>query len=371
MTIDPTEFGLPADAGKLEPARTGPFWKGPCDDSESGGVTADLLKLFVLCPERTRLRYVEGLVREPRLDHKKLFARLFETALKEFRVSGTVGAGLDAAYDACEREQDRYPGGDDRDKIVHWFNVLVPTFCGYIKHRQENDIDQGATRSVQLLPDVATPVRTSYTVPSGREVTLVGPEGTSWKIGAGSTAYFRLLRRVVKGDLNPDRLLATARFDLDTMFAVVLHGGQVREVYYDMVRRPLSGGRGSISRYKPTAKNPQGESATAFYARLRDTVLDADPGYWYPHALVEIQPSDVEKFREKCLDPLLERLCDWYAVVSMIDDGRRRSGLGHYTAPFTTDAPATEYDEYLLTGSERGLTRRSKVAFPELEEGAN
>lgn len=364
MTIDPTEFGLPADAGKLPSPRRS-LWRGPCDDSENGGVTCELLTRFLDCPERTRLRYVEGLVPEPRLDHKKVFARLFAAAKREYDARGNVAAALDAAYDECDDLHRQYPGPEATALTDHWFNVLVPTFQGYVRHRQENDIDQGATRSVRRLP--AYPVGWSYkhTLPSGRVVVCRGPDTPSWAVGVGPSTHYRLSRRVVKGDLDPDRLRNTARFDLDTMFEVAMcqKSDQVREVYYDLVRRPLSGGKGSIKRNKPTAKNPEGESATAFYSRLRDTVLDVDPGYWYPHFLVTLEPSDVDRFRRECLDPALERLCDWYENDVVDVRPERRT---HHTAPFTLDRSRTEYDEYLLTGSERGLVR-SQVAFPELE----
>lgn len=355
MTINPTEFGLPADAGKLPSPRQS-LWRGPCDDSENGGVTADLLKRFLDCPERTRLRYVEGLVPEPRFDHKKVFARLFATVKREYEARGQVAAALDDAYDECDEIAAEFPGPETTELLTHWFNVLVPTFAGYVRHRQENDIDQGASRSLKRLVDVATSVITDYDLPSGRKVYLKAEECPSWLVGVGPTAYHRIARSVVKGDLDPERLKNTARMDLDTMFSVVVMGGKIGEVYYDCVRRPLSGGKGSIKRNKPTKSNPEGETATSFYSRLRDTVLDADPAHWYPHFLVELEPSDVDEFRRRCLNPVLERLCDWYEEI--------HTNCG-YTAPFTLDRPRTEYDEYLLTGSERGLVR-SQVAFPEL-----
>lgn len=360
-SIDPTDFGLPADAGKLTPSNDARrLWRGPCDDGDNGGVTVELLSRFLRCPERTRLRYVEGLVPVPRFDHKKVFARMWNVAADGLAGGSTIAGALDDAYDECDAILAEFPGPEETKAVVHWFNVLVCTFQGWARHRQENPIDQGTPRSVLRLPRVATPVLTTYELPSGRSVVLKGPEVESWKIGVGPGSYFRIERRVVKGDLRPDRLQSTARFDLDTMFCVTLHGSTSLEVYYDCVRRPLSGGKGSISKLKPTKRNPNGESDSQFYIRLRETVLDLLPGHWYPHFLVELQPSDVTEFHRKCLNPALERLCDWY------DEVHTNSG---YTAPFSIDAPATEYDEYLLTGSERGLMR-SQVAFPELSEGS-
>ncbi len=102
---------------------------------------------------------------------------------------------------------------------------------------------------------------------------------------------------------------------------------------------------------------------------------------------VEISPDDVTKFRQQCLDPILEQLCDWWAWVTVArtgsdygpfsqNDGCENSkdfpvpSYSHFRFPFGVYNPlmegnASDLDEYLNSGSELGLQRTTNL-FPEL-----
>jgi hypothetical protein len=144
-------------------------------------------------------------------------------------------------------------------------------------------------------------------------------------------------------------------------------------VRYNVVRRPLSGGKGTIKQCKD-------ETAEEYWARLAKYIQD-DPGHYFMRWRAEFTAGDVAKFRRECLDPVLEQLCAWWDWVS--------SSVSNRTDPFTSRCPATypqqyhwrhpygvynvldeggstELDAFLETGSTVGL-RQVDTLFSELE----
>ena len=148
---------------------------------------------------------------------------------------------------------------------------------------------------------------------------------------------------------------------------------------YNVIRRPLSGGKGNISPHKAKAtktKFTPAETAEEFYERLRRDYLAAEPDYWFFRIRAEISERDVQVFRETCLDPLLEQLCWWYDEMTHQFDGVHKHDMPipppmNYRMPFgcynaLEDDGATEYDAYLRDGNEAGL-RRTTELFTELK----
>lgn len=159
--------------------------------------------------------------------------------------------------------------------------------------------------------------------------------------------------------------------------AKILVNHPICGVRYNVCRRPLSGGIGTIRPHAAKStktKFTPAETEEEFYERLRRDYLAADPGYWFFRVRAEISAKDIQVFRETCLDPMLEALCLWYAITTKQDIGKTRWDKGvnlfHYRTPFGVysaleEDGATEYDAYLETGSEAGL-RRVETLFPEL-----
>ncbi len=150
-------------------------------------------------------------------------------------------------------------------------------------------------------------------------------------------------------------------------------------VRYNVIRRPLSGGTGTIRPHKATKAKPA-ETDEEFYERLRADYLSDDPDYWFFRIRCEVSAQDIEVFRRTCLDPLLETLCWWYYTVTnqprelIFQDGKQldnSKGFMHYRTPFgmysaLEDDGATEYDACLESGTEAGL-RRVEELFTELK----
>jgi hypothetical protein len=212
-----------------------------------------------------------------------------------------------------------------------------------------------------------------------------------------------------KGDVREAQLRRQLRMDLQTMLYLVAlelfqvqpgqyrlggegipRGVRIGGVRYNVVRRPLSGGKGSIVRHKPMKSNPEGESKEDFFLRLRD-IIAASPQDYFMRWDVGITPSDILKFRRECLDPILEQLCDWWEWVSGCyskglnvwdndvsmqcapwSDSPSHSSAIHWRHPFgvydaLNEGGSSDLDEYLETGSTVGL-ERARTLFPELEE---
>jgi hypothetical protein len=213
-------------------------------------------------------------------------------------------------------------------------------------------------------------------------------------IGKGKHAGIYLQENKTKGDIDEISMQRQLTFDLQTMMYMValqeeleqetLAGfpkGSLMGVRYNVVRRPLSGGKGTIKRLEPSKRNPDGETKEAFYARV-SKVIEENPAHFFMRWKVEVTLEDIKKFRQTCLDPILEQLCTWWQVVNLSEERRSNpfdvtvntDTQMHWRHPYTAfgnpldQGMSTEYDAYLDTGNKVGLRQISNL-FPELQEG--
>lgn len=239
-----------------------------------------------------------------------------------------------------------------------------------------------------------------------------------------------------KGDINEQQIKRQLTFDLQTMLYLValaewkkahkdpslskLWDRTVAGVRYNVVRRPLSGGKGTIRQGKATegSKCPKckgngsflqiqhggllapdkcpkcggtgrvnakpAESESDYFARLAKYITD-EPETYFMRWQVEVLPQDVARFRRECLDPILEQLCDWWQYVSDVTElrgkypnspyfdaaeestsegGRKVSGSVHWRHPFGVYNVLDEFRVPALV-NDIGLTRTDDL-FPEL-----
>jgi hypothetical protein len=226
-----------------------------------------------------------------------------------------------------------------------------------------------------------------YELPSGRTVRLRGKWDSIDVIGKGRRARVYLQENKTKGDVDEEQLKQQLQFDLQTMLyltAMHLHGAElaplphsIAGVRYNVVRRPLSGGRHSIRQHKPTKSKPQGESLDAYYNRLGG-LITSDQDFFFMRWKAVVTGADVETFKQQFLNPVLEQLCQWWdhIAVNLEDPFQPNKSANincqsvHYRYPFGVYNPvgvgrASELDEYLSTGSTLGLQETTTV-FPEL-----
>ena len=147
-----------------------------------------------------------------------------------------------------------------------------------------------------------------------------------------------------------------------------LQGTKIAGVRYNVIRRPLAGGKGSIRPHQAT-KTKAAETDAEFYERLKGVILE-DVGSYFLRVKVEVYQSDIDCFKKMCLNPLLEQLCDWYEYVTNWSDTTVPNRV-HFMSPFGLYSPLletgqTELDNYLENGSEVGL-QRVETLFTELQ----
>jgi len=172
-----------------------------------------------------------------------------------------------------------------------------------------------------------------------------------------------------KGQVEPERLQRQLLFDLQTglyLFALQEHRRQRLEpklpkapagVIYNVVRRPLAGGKHSIRQRK-------GESTDEFYERLGG-LIRGEPEHYFMRWEVEVPGRHLYRFWIEFLEPVLENIWDWYVwkVIKKTNRYHWRTPYGIYNP--LADGGGTDLDEYLDTGSTAGL-RRIDTLFPEL-----
>jgi hypothetical protein len=224
-----------------------------------------------------------------------------------------------------------------------------------------------------------------YALPSGRTVRLRGKFDSVDLIGKGKNASVYLQENKTKGNLDEQQLKRQLQFDLQTMMYLIalehlpakelrtyplLNGRPINGVRYNVIRRPLSGGKGSIRKHSPTKLNPAGESDEEFYARLAGIIME-DPGYYFMRWKVEVTSQDMKRFKHEFFDNVLEELCNWWSWIDS-PAGRKDpfSDPVHWRLPYGVYNPlleggSSEVDEYLATKSELGLVRNNRM-FKEL-----
>ena len=364
---------------KLKPKVKETLWKGPSDPGKNGGITFSMLSNFLNCRERFRIKYVLGLKPTATFNHRIEYGNLWHVC-EEFHAQGQAWEGPLASYaaDLCKR----YPMS--REQIMHWRDVCAVQFPIYLdwwsKHPDTRSREPLMSEEVFDLP---------YELPNGRKVRLRG------KFDSVDVVKDRMQKRAwlqenkTKGDVDEINLQRQLSFDLQTMMyltalELLLKNTRRRPdsvlplrmpiggARYNVVRRPLSGGKGSIVRHKATKNKPE-ETRESFYGRLRDIIAE-DPSAFFMRWNVMVTPGDVEKFRRTCLDPLLTQLCQWWDWIEQchrLNDDPFSTGNGiHWRHPFGVynsldEGGSTDLDEHLSSGSEIGLDRVDRL-FTEL-----
>jgi hypothetical protein len=367
-----------------------PLWRGPEED----GVTQSLLSRFLSCRERFRLLVVEGLRPAPTFNHRLEYGNMWhvcEQAIAEFPNSAKMNP---PAWEAklkfyatglCQQ----YP--TQQEQIDHWYNVCRVQFPLYVEYWSRHpDVKDRMPLLQEQVFDVP------YRLPSGRTVRLRGKWDSVDLVGKGKNAGIWLQENKTKADINEAQMKRQLSFDMQTMLYMValdysckerakggdyLFANQLCGVRYNVIRRPLSGGRGSIVRHKPTKSNPQGETKVHYYSRLSD-IIKGDLPYFFMRWQVTVTPADVAKFRREFLDPILEQLCDWWDVMKTCADAglsyweaNKANPTGrwdiHWRHPFGAtnwldEGGSSDLDAYLESGSEVGLVK-AETLFGELE----
>ncbi len=329
--------------------RSEPLWKGP----EVDGITFSLLNRFLQCRERFRLYVVEGLRPADTFNHRIEYGNMWhvcEEALASERshFGEVVGTTLwednlrEYAQELCQR----YPL--EQSQIDHWYNVCKTQLPLYVKYWSKHpDVKERTPLLQEQVFDVP------YKLPSGRTVRLRGKWDAVDLIGKGKGAGVFLQENKTKGQIDEGQIKRQLTFDLQTMLylvalqnidedvrwfempagsAMLARDKPLLGVRYNVVRRPLSGGKGSIVQHKgkPARKLKSGKTSPAkpaetkesYYGRLK-TIIAESPAEYFMRWQVLVSPADIQRFRRECLDPILEQLVDLIALCPVtVANGR-------------------------------------------------
>lgn len=343
-----------------------PLWKGPEED----GITQSLLSRFIVCRERFRVLVLEGLRPPEQFNHRIEYGSMWhccEEAVAKYPKTWDFGLLADYCTKLCKM----YPL--QQQQVVHWMNICKAQFPVAVKYWQKH---RATVKTKPLYQEQLFKV--PYELPSGRVVQLRG-KWDSVDIAAGKKLW--LQENKTKSDIDETKIQRQLLFDLQTMFYTVAleqdMNQRVTGVRYNVVRRPLSGGKHTIRQLKPTKANPCGESEEEFLQRL-SALIASEPEYFFMRWECLITKTDVEAFKRQFLNPILEQLCDWWESMEAVefDPNRAYELLGdgyafHWRLPYGVynvllEGGSTEYDEYLATGNALGL-EQVHTLFRELE----
>lgn len=400
------------------------LWKGPEDSGPQGGITQSMMNLLLACPERARLRLIEGWQTPPRFNHKMDYGTIWHAAEEHYARTESIERSYAAMLTECQKFRKMYPF--QQEEILHWLQTCQTQFPLYVDYwRNHRDV----IKRQPLLEEYIFSV--PYELPSGRSVYLRGKLDSVDLVDA----KLWLQENKTKGDFSADQLSHQLTFDLQTMTYIVAinemqqQGGftevsitnkkmsetkiPIAGVRYNVIRRPFSGGRGSIRKSEGTkgakctkckgigtvqsspdcprcpkcdgagrtgGKPP--ETDAEFQGRLSSIIKeDSFEGSkpkpdspWFLRLNVDITSDDIFQFKRQFLTPFLENVCNlynwWsYAYAEKIDhfDTQAQNDLfwdtadqqppfHHYRKPYGIYDPmvdgggATDLDEYIRTG---------------------
>lgn len=390
----------------MPPKREFPLWKGPSED----GITQSLIGRYLSCTERFRKLVVYGLKPADKYENRMEYGNMWHCCEETFAAAGNPIVSNPVATAPWASALKKYAQGllqkyrdpNDQLAIEKAWNCIMVQFPIYIEHwKKHPDVKQRTPLFQEQVFDVP------YQLPSGRILRLKGKWDSVDLIGPKKSARVYLQENKTKSDIVEVQIKRQLMFDLQTMLYYVALDyyieniakagdalfpqdyGRPAGVRYNVVRRPLAGGRHSIRPHQATSKKPT-ESNEAFYARLSGLIKE-DVDYFFMRWSSEISHEDVLRFRQRFLDPFGERLCNWWEYMQhcnyepwkqhayvdpvtkkpgpCILDEYTRQGL-HLQHPFgvynqVNEVGYSDLDENIFTGSELGLVHTDNL-FPEL-----
>lgn len=345
-----------------------PLWKGP----EIDGITFSLLNRYLTDKERFRIYTYEGLAPKQAFSHILEFGNMWHICEETIAKKDGNGLWKESLKDYAVKLCKRFPYNvTDIDK---WYNVCLALFPVYRKFRKERE---KYNKRTSLLSEYPFHVRIH--LPSGYNVLLRGKWDSVYILRKDGQLGIWLHENKTKGEIDEERIGKQLKYDLQTMLYLVALRQHckgkfrypVMGVVYNVVRRPLSGGKYTIRQHAPSKKNPNGESKQDFYKRLNQ-VFNEDPKHFFKRWVVKITDDDIDKFQQQTLIPLLTELCVWWSTIVECKGNPFGAIPGlHYRMPYgiynpLSDNGHTEYDDYLDSGNTAGLEIKQTV-FPELE----
>lgn len=332
-----------------------PLWNGPRVD----GITQSLLNKFIACRERFRLQVVEGIVKDEDFVAHLVYGNMWHLC-QESDVDGFpwLVSLTDYRDDLCKKHK------NNQIDIEKWYQVCkiqYPIYKEYWKDYKDEYESLSQEEEFKI----------TYKLPSKRIVTLRGKFDEILLKEGG----LYLGENKSKGAINEDWISTQILFDLQTTFYLValreskLYKHPLKGIRYNAVRRPLSGGKGTIKQ-KKGSKNIPAETKEEYYGRVKE-IIERDKDTFFKRWECQVYPFDLVKFERTFLIPILEQLCDWWEHIEKHPWNPWQEGQSvHWRLPYGVWNPTaahkpTVYDKLLDTQSTLGLTKTDTL-FPEL-----
>jgi len=319
------------------------------------GITYSLLSKYFVCPERFRLKVVEGWS-ETGLRASLEFGNAFHACLEHLP---------QPAVKTLEVYQRRMTlGGGLHPSQVEEFEKLMAmvegSVGGYLKYwnKDQKEIDWVDREAVFDLP---------YEIEwePGKKVKL--------RLRGKRDGLFRnrkdgnklwIFETKTKSEIDHEGLHRTLSQDLQTMmYSLVAErefGEKLGGVLYNVIR-------------VPQLRVKKGESLREFSIRLQQDVLERSEHYFH-RWMVKFDKNDLENWRVRSFNPLLSNIVRWWESIKADPFNPWKSSY-HFQRPYGIyDGLAAgrrgDFFELLTSGNHAGLKMNSSV-FPELEEGTN
>ena len=188
-------------------------------------------------------------------------------------------------------------------------------------------------------------------LPSGRQIKLHG-----FIDGESNTM---LMENKCRGEWDETVIVQEIAYNLQvnlyTMFFESAHQRLPERIWYQHIRRPNGFGyRGPRQKAK--------ESTQGFLSRLREAI-DSDRDYHFFRYWIIPDRGMVDRFRHRCLYPMLEAFLDWYEYMSLPSQKGVVNKV-HWMTPYGLYNPfmegtAEKFRNFRLTGCKHGLRPRS------------
>lgn len=355
--------------------RDTPLWKGPRID----GVTQSMISKFLTCRERFRLNVIEGIKAVPKFNHRLEYGTMWHLCEEYLAQDNANSDGWRKVLkDHTNNLLTTYKL--EQKEVLKWSKVCEIQFEVYKDHWKDND---DVKARIPLYQEKVFDVMLD--LPSGEKVRMRG----RWDAVDIINDKIYIQENKSKSVINERELLEQLKYDLQSMtylYCLKKHldienpelSTPIQGIRYNVIKRPLSGGKGTIVQHKPTKKNPRGESSADYYKRLQGIIKEF-PKEFFQRWEVNFDWSEVEIFFEQTLAPILDQMCVWYDHVEDCKLNRispfrpclwSSNDMVHWKHPFGArnmidEDYGTDLDNFLTTGSMVGLTKVDKL-FTEL-----
>ena len=337
------------------------------------GVTYSLLSKFTACRERTRLSYVEGWTSK-NFNVPLEFGNIFHL-LKEWKYSGkSMDETLKIANSYIEAKISRRGlTATAINELQCLKELVVVTFKEYVKFWEKNPTFSSGNKSYCdkdiIFKNIERKFKIPWTLSNNKIITLTGK--IDGELIDPVSKKYRVLENKTKQRIDEVDIETLLKNDMQTTMYLLgnreTYGSMPDGVIYNVVRR--------------TSLKPRKDEDSSSYSKRIGSDIRSRPDFYFMRWKVDISETDLNRFVEKSLDPLLCQLVMWWESIkdNPFDPWRTRSSVRkskknelHYARPFgmfggTTFDIANEFKEIVVNEDHSEYEQR-KVCFPELED---